>query len=50
MSTSPAQTLTLLIFVPHQEPQVCRGSNRLMVIEGVNLVLTAEQVFGWLRI
>lgn len=41
---------SVLIFVPRQEPNVYRGTNQLQLLEGVNLELTAEQVFAWLKI
>lgn len=41
---------SVLIFAPHQEPTVCRGAGQLQVLEGVDLQLTAEQVFAWLKI
>jgi Uma2 family endonuclease len=40
---------SVLIFVPHEEPHVCRGACQLQVLEGVHLALTAEQVFAWLK-
>jgi Uma2 family endonuclease len=41
---------SILILTPHQEPGVYRGDRQLPVLEGVNLTLTVEQVFGWLKI
>lgn len=41
---------SILIFMPQQEPDVYRGQNQLPVIEGVNLTLSAEEVFTWLKI
>lgn len=41
---------SILIFSPHQEPEVCRGVRQLMVLQGIELVLTAEQVFAWLKV
>lgn len=41
---------SILIFSPHQEPEVCRGARQLMVLQGIELVLTAEQVFAWLKV
>ncbi|MBD1937045.1 Uma2 family endonuclease [Microcoleus sp. FACHB-68] len=40
---------SILIFLPNQQPQLCRGSDQLVVLDGIDLLLTAEQVFGWLR-
>lgn len=39
-----------LIFAPQEEPDACRGDRQLRVIEGINLKLTAEQVFAWLKV
>jgi Uma2 family endonuclease len=41
---------SILIFSPQKEPDVCRGDHQVKVIEGVNLILTAEQVFTWLQV
>lgn len=41
---------SILIFAPQQEPNIYRGSRQLESLEGVNLSLTAEQIFGWLKI
>lgn len=41
---------SILIFAPHQEPEVCRGDRQLIAIAGIDLMLTAEQVFDWLKI
>jgi len=41
---------SVLIFAPHQEPNVCRGVCQLQALDGVDLELTAEQVFAWLKI
>jgi len=41
---------SVLTFAWHREPEVCRGSRQLMVLEGINLTLTAEQVFAWLKV
>lgn len=41
---------SVLVFIPQQEPKVCRGSQQLQVIKGVNLSLTAQQIFAWLKI
>ena len=41
---------SILTFRPKQEPEVHRGSNQLQVLEGIELELTADQVFGWLKI
>ena len=41
---------SILTFAPQQEPNICRGSCQLQVLPGVDLELTAEQVFAWLKI
>ncbi|MEA5505992.1 Uma2 family endonuclease [Halotia wernerae UHCC 0503] len=41
---------SILIFAPQQEPDVCRGNQQLLILEGVDLTLTAEQVFEWLKL
>jgi len=41
---------SILAFTPQQEPVICRGDCLLQVLPGVNLSVTAEQVFGWLKI
>ncbi|HAC64958.1 MAG TPA: hypothetical protein DCF68_15860 [Cyanothece sp. UBA12306] len=41
---------SVLIFTPQQAPQVCRGNSPLQVLKEIDLELTAEQVFSWLKI
>jgi Uma2 family endonuclease len=41
---------SILIFTPQQQPKICRGSTQLKVLEGINLTLSAEEVFGWLKV
>lgn len=40
---------SILVFLPNQQPQFCTGSDRLPVLNSIPLNLTAEQVFGWLK-
>ncbi|AFY60668.1 Uma2 family endonuclease [Synechococcus sp. PCC 6312] len=40
---------SVLIFAPNKEPAVCRGVSQLQLLEDVHLELTAEEVFGWLK-
>lgn len=40
---------SVLIFLPNQQPELCQGSNSLVVLDGIDLQLTAEQIFNWLR-
>ncbi len=42
--------VAVLMFAPHQEPEVLRGDRQLIPLEGINLTLTAEQIFDWLKI
>ena len=41
---------SVLIFTPQQEPEVCRGDDQLKVIAGVQLTLTPQQIFAWLKL
>jgi Uma2 family endonuclease len=41
---------SVLIFTPQQEPEVCRGDRQLKVIAGVQLTLTPQQIFAWLKL
>ncbi|MEZ2239373.1 Uma2 family endonuclease [Microcoleus sp.] len=40
---------SILAFLPNQAPQFCEGGDRLPLPEIIPLNLTAEQVFGWLK-
>lgn len=40
---------SILIFLPHQQPQLLRGDQHLPVLLGINLQLTVTQVFDWLK-
>jgi Uma2 family endonuclease len=41
---------SVLVLAPQQEVDIVRGDRQLPVIQGVNLSITAEQVFTWLKI
>lgn len=41
---------SILTFRPKQEPEVYRGSDRLQVLEGIELELTVDQVSKLLKI
>jgi len=41
---------SILIFTPQSEPKICRGSTQIKVLEGIDLILSAEEVFGWLKV
>ncbi|MDQ2097146.1 MAG: Uma2 family endonuclease [Tychonema bourrellyi B0820] len=40
---------SILAFLPNQQPQFCEGGDPVPVPEAIPLNLTAEQVFGWLK-
>ena len=40
---------SILVFLPKQAPELCIGSDCLLVPEQIPLNLTAEQVFNWLK-
>ena len=40
---------SVLAFRPEQQPRLFEGSERLPVLEEIDLELTVEQVFGWLK-
>lgn len=40
---------SVLIFLPNQQPELCQGSDPLAMLDGIDLQLTAEEVFNWLR-
>lgn len=41
---------SVLMFTPQQEPEVCRGNRQLKVIAGVQLTLTPQEIFAWLKV
>ena len=41
---------SVLILTPQQEIEICRGSQQLQVLTGINLQITAEEVFNWLKL
>lgn len=41
---------SVLIFMPHQAPEVGRGDQLLTVLPGVQLTLTTQQIFSWLKV
>lgn len=41
---------SVLILAPQRQPDVCRGDRQISVLEGVNLEVTAAQVFAWLKV
>jgi len=40
---------SILIFQPGQQPQLCEGATELPVLEGVEIELTCDRIFGWLK-
>lgn len=40
---------SILVFQSQQQPKVFVGSDRLPILEEIDLVLTVEQVFSWLK-
>jgi Uma2 family endonuclease len=41
---------SILTFIPQQEVEIYRGDRQLPILEGVDLRLTAAQVFEWLKV
>lgn len=40
---------SILVFVPKQQPELFHGSDILTVLDEIDLSLTADQVFSWLK-
>ncbi|HLP89013.1 MAG TPA: Uma2 family endonuclease [Nostocaceae cyanobacterium] len=40
---------SILVFRPYQQPQLFRGNQILPILTGLNLELTVEQIFSWLK-
>jgi Uma2 family endonuclease len=40
---------SILVYLPKQQPKFCEGSDALPIPEGIPIELTADQVFGWLK-
>ena len=40
---------SILVFQPKQQPELRQGKDDLIVLDGIELNLTVEQVFGWLK-
>jgi Uma2 family endonuclease len=45
-----ARTETILVVLPDQRVQLLRGNATLPMLEGIELVLRVEQIFGWLTL
>jgi Uma2 family endonuclease len=44
-----ASDRSILIFQPNQQPELRSGKDSLTILPGINLTLTVEEVFGWLK-
>ncbi|WP_293072373.1 Uma2 family endonuclease [Moorena sp. SIO4A5] len=40
---------SILVFRPGQQPELLLGSNQPSVLEDINLELTVDRIFGWLK-
>lgn len=40
---------SILVFQPNQQPELRQGKDELIVLDGMELNLTVEQVFDWLK-
>ena len=40
---------SVLVYQPNTLPDLLTGTDRLTVLEGVNLIITVEEVFSWLQ-
>ena len=40
---------SILVFLPGQQPQLLQGSDRLPVLDAIELELAASQIFSWLK-
>lgn len=43
------EDLSILVFRPHQQPELLQGDERLPVLAEIELELTVAQVFSWLK-
>ncbi|MGK7874628.1 MAG: Uma2 family endonuclease [Xenococcaceae cyanobacterium] len=41
---------SVLILTPQQQAEICRGSQPLRILAGIDLQLTAEEIFNWLKL
>jgi Uma2 family endonuclease len=41
---------SILTFIPQQEAEIYRGDLQLPILQGIDLTLTAAQVFSWLKV
>ncbi|MBE9125853.1 MULTISPECIES: Uma2 family endonuclease [unclassified Coleofasciculus] len=40
---------SIVVFQPKQQPELCQEDDNLIVLDGLELNLTVEQVFNWLK-
>ncbi|MBW4670806.1 MAG: Uma2 family endonuclease [Cyanomargarita calcarea GSE-NOS-MK-12-04C] len=40
---------SILVFRPSQQPELLQGSDRPLLLEEIDLELTVDQIFGWLK-
>ncbi|MDZ7958734.1 MAG: Uma2 family endonuclease [Aulosira sp. DedQUE10] len=40
---------SILVFLPGQQPQLLQAGDSLPILKGIELALTVEQMFGWLK-
>ncbi len=40
---------SILVFQSKQQPELLHGKDKLIILDGIELQLTVEQVFAWLR-
>ena len=40
---------SILVFRPNQQPELFTGNDKLTILDGIYIQLTAEEVFGWLK-
>ncbi|MBW4642237.1 MAG: Uma2 family endonuclease [Goleter apudmare HA4340-LM2] len=40
---------SILVFQPKQQPELLRSTDNLIILDGIGLQLTVEQVFAWLK-
>jgi len=40
---------SILVFLPQHQPELRHGNDALTILNGLELQLTTEQVFSWLK-
>ncbi len=41
---------SIVVFLPQQEPDIYRGDRSISLIDSININLTPNQIFSWLKI